>query len=414
MTPWYNDPVNFIAAWLRGVLTGWGMAPGAVDFILTLLGAGIVALLAMLWVIFLIWYERKIIGRIQDRFGPNRVGPWGIFQPFADMLKIFTKEYITPEGADVVPYNLAPVLSVGSVLLIWAVIPFTMSIMGVNLNVGLVLIIASGGLSAISVVLAGWSSNNKYAMLGGFRAVAQLISYEVPMVVSLLVVVMLSGSMGVNDIVKAQTIPFILTAPVAALIFFISSMAESGRSPFDLVEAESELVAGFNTEYSGLKFGMFYVAEFLHAFTISLLFSTLFLGGWRGPWAEQIPLLGFVYLVIKTFLVYFVVILFRGSLPRFRIDQMMNLNWKLLAPLSLVSLIVTTLIAQPLAQTPWLQAVALLVANLLVLLAFSEWAGRKTSRRRPIVGRARPLAVPHPSVPQTAAPLPDDQSASRP
>nr|HMN60828.1 NADH-quinone oxidoreductase subunit H [Anaerolinea sp.] len=157
MTPWYNDPVNFIAAWLRGVLTGWGLAPGAVDFILTLLGAGTVALLAMLWVIFLIWYERKIIGRIQDRFGPNRVGPWGIFQPFADMLKIFTKEYITPEGADVVPYNLAPVLSVGSVLLVWAVIPFTMSIMGVNLNVGVVLIIASGGLSAISVVLAGWS-----------------------------------------------------------------------------------------------------------------------------------------------------------------------------------------------------------------------------------------------------------------
>lgn len=414
MTPWYNDPVNFIAVWLRGVLTGWGLAPGAVDFILTLLGAGTVALLAMLWVIFLIWYERKIIGRIQDRFGPNRVGPWGIFQPFADMLKIFTKEYITPEGADVVSYNLAPVLSVGSVLLVWAVIPFTMSIMGVNLNVGLVLIIASGGLSAISVVLAGWSSNNKYAMLGGFRAVAQLISYEVPMVVSMLVVVMLSGSMGVNDIVKAQNIPFILTAPVAALIFFISSMAESGRSPFDLVEAESELVAGFNTEYSGLKFGMFYVAEFLHAFTISLLFSTLFLGGWRGPWAEQIPMLGFVYLVIKTFLVYFVVILFRGSLPRFRIDQMMNLNWKLLAPLSLVSLIVTTLIAQPLANMPWIQAGALLVANLLVLLAFTEWAGRKVSRRRPIVGRARPLAVPHAAVPGPVAPNADDQLASRP
>jgi NADH-quinone oxidoreductase subunit H len=404
MTPWYNDPVNFIAEWLRTVLTGWGLAPGAVEFILTLLGAGTVALLAMLWVIFLIWYERKIIGRIQDRFGPNRVGPWGIFQPFADMLKIFTKEYITPEGADVVSYNLAPILSVGSVLLIWAVVPFTISIMGVNLNVGLVLIVASGGLSAISVVLAGWSSNNKYAMLGGFRAVAQLISYEVPMVVALLVPVMLSGSLGVNDIVKAQNIPFIFTAPVAALIFFISSMAESGRSPFDLVEAESELVAGFNTEYSGLKFGMFYVAEFLHAFTISLLFSTLFLGGWRGPFAEQIPLLGFVYLVIKTFLVYFVVILFRGSLPRFRIDQMMNLNWKLLAPLSLVSLIVTTLIAQPLAATPVIQAVALFAANIVVLLAFTEWAGRKVSRRRPIVGKPRPLAVPHP----------DDQMIAKP
>ncbi len=395
MTPWYNDPVNYIATWLHRVLLGWGIAPMWADFILTLLGAATVALLAMLWVIFLIWYERKIIGRIQDRFGPNRVGPYGIFQPFADMLKIFTKEYITPIGADVVPYNLAPILSVASVLLIWAVIPFTITIMGVNLNVGLVLIVASGGLSAISVVLAGWSSNNKYALLGGFRAVAQLISYEVPMVVALLVPVMLSGSLGVNDIVKAQQIPFIFSAPIAALIFFVSSMAESGRSPFDLVEAESELVAGFNTEYSGLKFGMFYVAEFLHAFTISLLFSTLFLGGWRGPWAEQIPLLGFVYLVIKTFLVYFVVILFRGSLPRFRIDQMMNLNWKLLAPMSLVSLIVTMLVAQPLAGRPVLQAVGLFVTNVIVLLLFTEWAGRKVSRRRPIVGKPRPLAVPH-------------------
>ena len=202
--------------------------------------------------------------------------------------------------------------------------------------------------------------------------------------------------MGVNDIVKAQTIPYILLAPVAALIFFISSMAESGRSPFDLVEAESELVSGFNTEYSGLKFGMFYVAEFLHAFTISLLFATLFLGGWRGPWVEQVPMLGFIYLVIKTFLVYFVVILFRGSLPRFRIDQMMNLNWKLLAPLSLVSLIVTTLIAQPLAERPVIQAIALFVVNVIVLLVFTEWAGKKVSRRRPIVSKPRPLAVPHP------------------
>lgn len=396
MTPWYQDPVNFIAAWLRTVLTGWGLAPDAVNFIMTVLGAGILALVGMLWVIFLIWYERKLIGRIQDRFGPNRVGPWGIFQPFADMLKIFIKEYITPIGADLVPYNLAPILSVGSVLTIWAVIPFTMTIMGVNLNVGLLLIIGCGGLSALAVLLAGWGSNNKYAMLGGFRAVAQLISYEVPMVISMLIPVILTGSLGVNDIVKAQSIPFILTAPVAAFIFFVSSVAESGRSPFDLVEAESELVAGFNTEYSGLKFGMFYVAEFLHAFTISLLFSTLFLAGWRGPWAEQYPLLGFVYLVVKTFVVYFVVILFRGSLPRFRIDQMMDLNWKLLTPMALVSLVVTALVAQPLAKLPVLQAAALFVANAAVLLIFIGWAGSKVSRKRPIVGRPRPLAVPHP------------------
>lgn len=395
MTPWYQDPVNFIAEWLRALLTSWGLAPEAVNFILTVLGAGILALLGMLWVIFLIWYERKLIGRIQDRFGPNRVGPWGIFQPFADMLKIFVKEYITPAGADLVPYNLAPILSVGSVLLIWAVIPFTMTIMGVNLNVGLLLIIGAGGFSALAILLAGWGSNNKYAMLGGFRAIALLISYEVPMVVSLLIPVVLTGSLGVNDIVKAQSVPFLLTAPVAAFIFFISSVAESGRAPFDLVEAESEIVAGFNIEYSGLKFGMFYVAEFLHAFTISLLFSTLFLGGWRGPWAEQYPMLGFVYLVIKSFLVYFVVILFRGSLPRFRIDQMMNLNWKLLTPMALVSLIITALVAQPLASLPVVRAVALFLTNAAVMIIFLGWAGRQSSRKRPIVGKPRPLAVPH-------------------
>lgn len=393
MNFWY-DPVAFIAEWLSGVLLGWGMAPDGVAFVLTLLGAGITPLLAMLFVIFLIWYERKLIGRIQDRFGPNRVGPFGIFQPFADMLKIFTKEYITPIGADWLPYNLAPILSVGSVLLIWAVVPFTMTIMGVNLSAGLVFVVASGGLGALSVVLAGWGSNNKYALLGGFRAVAQLISYEVPMVISLLMPVMLSGSLGMNDIVKAQTIPFILILPAAAAIFFISSVAESGRAPFDLVEAESELVAGFNIEYSGLKFGMFFVAEFLHAFTVSLLFATLFLGGWRGPGAEQYPLLGFVYLAIKTFLVYFVLILFRGSLPRFRIDQMMDLNWKLLTPLALVSFIVTALLARPLAGVPAIQAVVLFVTNGVLLVVFFNVAGKRATPKRAIVGKPRPLATP--------------------
>jgi NADH-quinone oxidoreductase subunit H len=274
------------------------------------------------------------------------------------------------------------------------VIPFTITIMGVNLNVGLVYIVASGGLSLLSVVLAGWGSNNKYAMLGGFRSVAQLISYEVPMVISLLIPVMLAGSLGVNDLVKAQGVPFLITAPVAALIFFISEVAESGRSPFDLVEAESELVAGFNTEYSGLKFGMFFVAEFLHAFTISLLFSTLFLGGWMGPFADQFPLLGFVYLLVKTFLVYFVVILFRGSLPRFRIDQMMDINWKLLTPLSIISLIVTSLIAQPLSAFPGARAIALFIANIAVLWIFIGWIERKVARKREIVGKPRPLATP--------------------
>jgi NADH-quinone oxidoreductase subunit H len=310
----------------------------------------------MLFVIFLIWYERKIIGRIQDRYGPNRVGPFGLLQPFADMMKIFTKEYIYPRGADKLAYDLAPVLAVASVLLIWAVVPFAQRVYGVDLNVGVLYIVAVGGLGVLGIMLAGWSSNNKYALLGAFRVVAQLVSYEVPMVLSLLVVVLLGRTMGLNGLVEAQRggYWFLFITPVAALLFFITSMAEVGRAPFDLVEAESEIVAGFNIEYSGLKFGMFFVAEFLHAFTVSLLFATIFLGGWQGPGAQTYPILGFVYYAIKTMAVYFVVILFRGSLPRFRIDQMMDLNWKVFTPIALALVMGTAIVDKVLETSPLL------------------------------------------------------------
>lgn len=402
MPNFWDNPFGFIAEWLRTLLLGWGVPAGVADFLLALLSAFTISLLAMLFVIFLIWYERKLLGRIQDRLGPNRVGPWGIFQSFADMLKIFTKEYITPDGADVVPYNLAPILSVASVLLVWAVIPFTINMVGVDLQVGLLYVIATGGFSELAIMLAGWGSNNKYAMMGGFRAVAMLVSYEVPMIITLLVPAMLAGSMNLNEIVKAQSVPFLLTAPVAALIFFITQVAESGRSPFDVVEAESELVSGFNTEYSGLKFGMFYVAEFLHAFTISMLFSTLFLSGWRGPGAEQFPLLGLVYLVIKTFAVYFVVILFRGSLPRFRIDQMLSLNWKVLTPLALVAVFMTALVDKSLQAVGLagnqlgvvlVRTTVLLVANFLLMWVAGQMFGKATRTVRQVVSKERPLAT---------------------
>jgi NADH-quinone oxidoreductase subunit H len=382
MTFW-SDPVNFIASWLQKLLAGWGASGGLVTFILSLIGAGILATGGLLWVIFLIWYERKIIARIQDRLGPNRVGPWGIFQPIADMLKIFTKEFITPDGADKVPYNLAPVLSVASVLLVWAVIPFAITIYGVDLNVAVLYVVAVGALGDLAVIMAGWSSNNKYAMLGAFRVVAQLISYEVPMALSLLVPVLLSGSMSINTVIKAQNPWFVVTAPLAALIFFITSIAEVGRAPFDLVEAESEIVAGFNIEYSGLKFGFFYVAEFLHAFTISLLFAALFLGGWRGPWAEAYPFLGFIYFAIKSMAVYFIVILFRGALPRFRIDQMMDINWKLLTPLALVVVSVTAVLDKLMAGTPRLvYSLVMLAVNAAILLATAEIMRRFASTAR--------------------------------
>src|SRR5512133_3011455 len=204
MPNFWTDPIGFLIQWLTTLLTGWGVAPDGVKFILALLGAVILPLLAMLFVIFLIWYERKLYGRMQDRLGPNRLGPWGIFQTFADMGKIFTKEIITPTGVDKVPYNLAPVLVVGSVLAIWAVMPLAPRIVGADLSVGLLFVIAAGGFGELGIMLAGWSSNNKYALLAGFRAAALLISYEVPMVVSLLVPAMLAGSLNLTKIVQAQ------------------------------------------------------------------------------------------------------------------------------------------------------------------------------------------------------------------
>ncbi|NMC17768.1 MAG: NADH-quinone oxidoreductase subunit H, partial [Chloroflexi bacterium] len=217
----FADPITFISNWLNSLLTNWGVPPGWAQFILFILGAGALSLGAMVFTIFLIWLERKLGGRFQDRIGPNRVGPWGIFQTIADMLKIFTKEYITPWGSDPVLFNLAPVLAMAAVLAVWAVIPLSSTVYGSNIQIGVLYILAVGALGELGVILAGFASNNKYALLGGFRVVAMLISYEVPMALTLLVPVMLTGSMGLNDITSAQRVWFIWQAPVAALVFFI-------------------------------------------------------------------------------------------------------------------------------------------------------------------------------------------------
>jgi NADH-quinone oxidoreductase subunit H len=320
------------------------------------------------------------------------------------MIKIFTKEYITPDGADKIAYNLAPILSVSAVLLAWAVIPFAPTIVGTDVNVGVLYLVAVGAIGSLGIILAGWSSNNKYSLLGAFRAVAQIVSYEVPMVLALLVPVLLGRSMGVNSLVNAQNVWFIFLSPIAALIFFTSSMAETGRAPFDLLEAESELVAGFQTEYSGLKFGMFYVGEFIHAFTISALTATLFLGGWRGPWAEQIPILGVAWFFIKTFIIYFMVILIRISMPRLRIDQMLNFNWKFLTPLALVLLIVTAVVDKVFylilpglslmnEAVPWVRAGVHLLVNIVIVLVTIQLLKSYTIKARRVVSEPRPVAV---------------------
>jgi len=339
-----KDPLTELAKGITYRLDVWGLSPELVNVIVKLLGAFTACMLSFALVILTIWVERKLYARVQDRLGPNRVGPWGIFQTVPDMIKIFTKEYITPDGADKVTYNLAPILAVSAVMLIWAVVPFAPTFFGSDINVGVLYIVAVGAIGTLGIILAGWSSNNKYALLGAFRAVAQMVSYEVPMVLALLVPVLLGGTMGINSLVKAQSVWFILMAPVAAFIFFLTSQAEVGRAPFDLLEAESEIVAGFQVEYSGLKFGMFFVGEFLHAFTVSALLTALFLGGWRGPWAVEVPILGLAYFFIKTSIVYFFVILLRIAAPRMRIDQMLNFNWKFLTPLALVLVMATAVV----------------------------------------------------------------------
>ncbi len=400
--PFLNDPIGVIAQWLAGVFAGWGLSPVLSNVVLALLGVLVTASFVLVVDILLVWVERKVVARLQDRLGPNRLGPFGLIQPLADVIKLLIKEDITPDGASKFIYNLAPILALATVLLLWAVIPFGPKILGTDLNVGVLYIVAIGAISTLGIIMAGWSSNNKYALIGAFRTVAQMVSFEVPMVLSLLIPVLLARSMGINTIIAGQNIAYIVFAPLAALIFLICIQAELGRAPFDLFEAESEIVAGFHIEYTGMKFGMFYAGELLHALTFGALFSALFLGGYRGPWADQYPLLGVVYLFIKAFIIYFVIMWMKYSLPRIRIDQMLNFTWKFLTPLALVLLVVTAFLTKLLEGQPvLLQAGIFLVVNLVIgWLTYVILQVTSKEAERPVVGQPRPVARPDAPAPQ--------------
>ncbi|RLE05502.1 MAG: NADH-quinone oxidoreductase subunit NuoH [Bacteroidetes bacterium] len=393
------DLINLIENWLEKLMLGWGASQELTLFILQALGSVLVVIICFVIVIALIWVERKLAGRIQDRFGPNRAGPFGIFQSFADIIKIFTKEYITPEGAEKGFYNVAPVLAIASVLAIWAVFPFAINVLGADIHVGVLYIVAVGSFGILAILMAGWSSNNRYSLLGASRSVAMLISYEIPMVVSLLVPVLLAHSMKLSDIISAQH-PWwnLIVAPLAALVFLISSMAEIGKAPFDLLEAESELVAGYHTEYSGMKFGMFYVAEFLHQYTGGALITIFFLGGWGGPLAVQWPILGFIYFHFKTFLVYLVISWIRLSLPRIRIDAMLNLNWKFLIPVSFINLIAVAIADRVMLEfsvDKWIYVGIMFGLNIFILLVSLFLAGKASPEvERETFPANRPVAVP--------------------
>ena len=304
---------------------------------------------------YLSYVERKLVGRFQLRYGPNLAGPFGLLQPLADAAKLLFKEEIVPRHVDRVVYLLAPVLMVVPALVIWAVIPlsdlsFTLfgqmiTMYVADVNVALLYVLAIASLNTYGIVLAGWSSNNKYSLLGALRTVAQMLSYELPMGVALVSLVLIAGSLSLLDIVQAQqAMWFIMLQPVGFLVFFISGLAEAARTPFDLPETENELVSGFITEYGGMKFALFFMGEYIHMITVSALVVTLFLGGWYGPFVSRWPALGILYFGLKVAFMIFVIIWVRASLPRVRFDQLMSFCWKFLLPLSLLNLVVTAVV----------------------------------------------------------------------
>jgi NADH-quinone oxidoreductase subunit H len=308
--------------------------------------------------------ERKLLGRFTLRYGPNRVGKYGSLQVVADMFKMLFKEEVIPDHVERAVYLMAPGLALVPALLAFAVVPLaseplTFAVFGLtivitpwiaDINVAVLYILAVGSLGTYGVILGGWSSNNKYSLLGGMRTSAQMLSYELPMGLALLGPILIVGSMRMTEIVEFQAshlgglLWFILIQPVAFVIFFICGLAEAGRAPFDLPETENELIAGFATEYGGMKFGLFFGAEYVHMIVLSFITATVFLGGWIGPFSQQIPLLGLVYLLVKVALVLFLMIWIRASTPRIRFDKLMKFCWKFLLPLSISNAAVTALV----------------------------------------------------------------------
>lgn len=323
----------FVKNWLLGMEVNTivtNVAMGLLYFV----GAIIFVLLNAL---ILVWMERRVAGYFQERRGPNRIGPFGLLQTLNDTVKLIGKEDIMPRAADKWVWKIAPIAIFTTATMLYAVIPYGKGMTAMDSNVGLFYFLAISSTSTIALLMAGWGSNNKYSLLGGMRTVAQMISYEIPLIFSTLGVVMLVGSLKLQDIVQAQNhMWFILLQPVAFVIFFIAGTAELNRAPFDLPEGEQELVAGFHTEYTGMKFALFFLAEYANLVSISALCTTLFLGGWQGPFFPS-----WIWFVVKVYILIFIFMWVRWTYPRIRIDHMMRFNWKFLLPLSIANILVT-------------------------------------------------------------------------
>lgn len=315
-------------------------------FVFLIVKLSIVLVLLLTLAAYLVWVERKLIGRMQVRYGPNRAGRYGLLQPLADLIKLVTKEDTVPGEASKGIFRLAPAVVALMALFIFAVVPFgrTVTLWGrqiplviTDLNIGLLFILALSSISVYGIALGGWASNSKYSLLGGVRAAAQMISYEIPLGLSLVPIVMLARSFSLVDIVNAQSqFPFILVQPVSFVLFFVSALAEIKRIPFDLPEAENELVAGYHTEYSGMRFGLFFLGEYITMVMMGSLVAVFFWGGWRGPFLPPL-----VWFLLKVFIIVFALIWVRGTLPRLRYDQLMHVGWKVLIPVALLNIMAT-------------------------------------------------------------------------
>jgi NADH-quinone oxidoreductase subunit H len=355
-------------AWVGGLMTGWGLPEWAVNLIADFLGVLILVVMGILAVIIFTPMERKVIARMQDRPGPNRVWPYGLLQALADAIKMLTKEDIVPSNADRALHMLAPLLVTIPALLVYAVMPWGPGLIGQDLNIGIFFVIAISAVHVLAILIAAWGSNNKYALLSAFRVVNQLLAYEIPMVLCILTVILFTKTLSMQGIVEAQTVPYFVVSPVAGMIFLISALAETNRSPVDLIEADSEMVAGYMVEYSGMKFAMFFIAEYVNMFAAAILISTLFLGGWKFFGLEDVaPVLTPMIVFAKSVFVIFCMLWFRATFPRLRFDHLVGFAWKFLVPLSLVNLMLGALVVK-LADDVWGQTGLMLAGNLILII----------------------------------------------
>ncbi len=377
-----------------------GLFPAWLAYAVTaLVLVGVLANVVLVVTALFTWVERRLLGRFQHRIGPNRWGPYGMLQPFADALKLLFKEDIVPKEADRWVFSLAPLVLFTPVLIMVAVIPFGEGTYLVDLNVGVLFVVAMGTVETLGFFMAGWGSGNRYALLGAMRAVAMLVSYEVPLVLSLVGVLLLAGSMSLVGVVEAQRLPFILLQPLGFFVFLVASIAEMNRPPFDLMEAESELVAGYHTEYSGMKFGVLQLAEFLSPVVASGFVTALFLQGWVGP---HFTVLGVpvppsqVWFLLKWMAVLFVIVWVRATVPRLRIDQVLAFAWKFLFPLSLFNIVLTAvevlLLPEPSLGQLWLLVGVNITVGLGAMLVLANLQGHR--RLQPSAPLPPPVTLP--------------------